>query len=264
MRTRKKKGAVKTVLENAVITNIYSVNLTDFKSTVTKRRIYRERCGLIFKTEGKTVYNFNGKTFRSGEGKCLFLPKNIEYEFSVLETGACYTVDFDIDVFPGTEPTEIEPAAMSDIIRHIIPLYRLWNAKVPAYHSRCMSELYRIIAYLTAESGEYRYKSKSDKISAAVAYMNEHFLDPSISNAVIAEAAGISEVYFRKIFTAVYGVSPQKHITDQRIKYAKELLKGDYTTVEDVALSSGYTSVFHFCKSFKAATGKTPTEYSRG
>ena len=73
----------------------------------------------------------------------------------------------------------------------------------------------------------------------------------------------MSTVYFRRTFTSVYGISPIKYLHNFRIEKAKAILKSDYDTIEQVALSVGYNSIYHFSKMFKLYTGKSPLEYAK-
>ena len=47
------------------------------------------------------------------------------------------------------------------------------------------------------------------------------------------------------------------------IEKAKQLLIARSCNVEDVAEQCGFSSVYHFCRTFKTRTGMTPTQYSR-
>ena len=71
----------------------------------------------------------------------------------------------------------------------------------------------------------------------------------------------MSTVYFRKTFMSVYGTSPIKYLNNLRINKAKAILMSDYDSIEQVALSVGYNSIYHFSKKFKLYTGRSPTEY---
>ena len=50
---------------------------------------------------------------------------------------------------------------------------------------------------------------------------------------------------------------------DLRIKVARQMLGGSYASVTEVAEQCGFSGVYHFCRAFRAATGMTPTEYTR-
>ncbi|MBQ2704787.1 MAG: helix-turn-helix transcriptional regulator, partial [Clostridia bacterium] len=41
------------------------------------------------------------------------------------------------------------------------------------------------------------------------------------------------------------------------------ILHSDYESVEQVAFSVGYNSIYHFSKMFKLYTGKSPSEYAK-
>ena len=72
---------------------------------------------------------------------------------------------------------------------------------------------------------------------------------------------GVSTVYFRKLFTQVYGVSPINYVKALRIKKAKEMLRSDYGSLSDVAQSLGYTSLYDFSRDFKKRVGTAPSRY---
>jgi AraC-like DNA-binding protein len=87
--------------------------------------------------------------------------------------------------------------------------------------------------------------------------------DESITVESLARHAGISEVYFRRLFKSVTGISPAKYITDQKIRRAKELLELDYLTLEDVSERCGFSSLSYFCRVFKENVGMTPGEFRK-
>ena len=71
----------------------------------------------------------------------------------------------------------------------------------------------------------------------------------------------MSEVYFRKIFKAEYGTSPQKFIIKLRMQKAVELIEtGDYS-LKEVALMSGYKDYKYFSAEFKRLFGVSPSEH---
>ena len=87
--------------------------------------------------------------------------------------------------------------------------------------------------------------------------------EEDISVSELARHAGMSEVYFRKLFKSVAGVSPAKFIVDQRVRRAKELLSLDYLTLDDVSERCGFSSLSYFCRVFKENTGMTPGEFKK-
>ena len=131
-------------------------------------------------------------------------------------------------------------------------------------YCEAMSFLYRIYGAVIFEANK-RYVSSAakDKINAAKNYIDTHLSDPLLSVAFLAENAGMSEVYFRKLFRSQTGVSPSQYIIASRLKNAKRLMEYPFLTLEECALSSGFQTVQYFCRVFKKEFGVTPRNYRR-
>ena len=112
-------------------------------------------------------------------------------------------------------------------------------------------------------SKEPIHPKKHQILYPAIKYISENYFDGNITNASLAEICGISTVYFRKTFESVYGISPIKYLHNFRIEKAKAILHSDYESIEQVARSVGYNSIYHFSKMFKQYTGKSPSEYAK-
>ena len=94
-------------------------------------------------------------------------------------------------------------------------------------------------------------------------YIEKNLSDPFLTVSEIAASVKISETYCRRMFTQNFGVSPKQYLIDMRIKLAKQLLLEDEKLISDIAESCGFGSVYHFSRTFKQATGMSPTEYRR-
>ena len=71
----------------------------------------------------------------------------------------------------------------------------------------------------------------------------------------------MSEVHFRNLFKAEYGVSPQKYIIDLRIQNAVLLISMGYFSLKEVAFMSGYNDYKYFSVEFKRKMGISPSKY---
>ena len=112
---------------------------------------------------------------------------------------------------------------------------------------------------------ESRYIPQVTKniLTPAINYIHMNYSDPNITNESLADLAGISCVYFRKLFTKAYGDSPIRYLRKIRIGKAKELLIGETSSVSDIAEMVGYPNVYAFSRVFKAETGLSPTIYTQ-
>jgi AraC-like DNA-binding protein len=103
-------------------------------------------------------------------------------------------------------------------------------------------------------------KSKAP-LSSIIHFIENNLSDNSISNTSLAQKAGISEVYLRKLFISNLGITPKQYILDLRLKKAKQLLTDTNHTVTTISEKCGFTSPYHFSRIFKEKTGVTPTQY---
>lgn len=79
----------------------------------------------------------------------------------------------------------------------------------------------------------------------------------------IAQSAGVSYSYFRKLFKNRYGINPQEYRMRSRITMAKHLLKGNILTVPEISDYLGFCDEFAFSKQFKKKTGFSPVQYRK-
>jgi AraC family transcriptional regulator len=77
----------------------------------------------------------------------------------------------------------------------------------------------------------------------------------------IAREVGHHYHYLSSLFSSIENITIERTIILQRIEYAKELLKYDESTLGEIALRLGYSSVHHLSNQFKDVTGMTPTEF---
>lgn len=252
-------------LSDLVIRNIHALNKVNIKISERKNRYNRERWAIAIKTNGKSMYESNGKKYFSDINHMILLPKGISYTFQCIEFGECFMIEFEAEL--NASNCEITCYKINNILEIITIFNRiehLWTFKKPAYKIKCMAGLYEILAKLYEfDSVDYQLSSKFDLIKPAVNYLEEHYNDTSLTNEKLSALLGISTVYFRKIFTSIYNVSPMKYIQMIRIEKAKDMLVGDFSSITKIAENTGFSSIYHFSKSFKNLTGYTPSEFAR-
>ncbi|MBR2822330.1 MAG: helix-turn-helix transcriptional regulator [Clostridia bacterium] len=102
-----------------------------------------------------------------------------------------------------------------------------------------------------------------DEMDQVVRYMEEHFSDPEISMAAIAESFGISTTRLSLSFKEKTGMTPLEYLTLLRSQRAKELLEDTDLTIRDISVQVGYYDSGSFTRRFKQITGETPLQYRR-
>ncbi len=92
-------------------------------------------------------------------------------------------------------------------------------------------------------------------------YLMEHYQEPALSVASLAEHFNLTVSYMGSVFKKVNHTSILQFLTTLRMTEAKNLLKTRQYKVAEVADMVGYTDVFYFSKRFKAFCGYSPKEY---
>jgi AraC family transcriptional regulator len=83
-------------------------------------------------------------------------------------------------------------------------------------------------------------------------------LSNELSNAELAERAGVSESHFRRIFQEAMGMTPHRYVLRLRLERVHELLTRTSFSIARVAAQCGFNSQSHMTSCFSAAYGITP------
>lgn len=227
----------------------------------------RHSDAFCFIVEGSCRYTFpnEGYSIVAQKNDILYLGHHAVYRMDILtpQYSSIYC-DFEFDTpVPGKSAVypQKNPAATEQLFRKLLTAFSHPSA---ASFARCMSLLYEIHQLLlNAENADYAGKGTKDKLARAKKYMDEHYTDSALSIRTVAEEAGMSEEYLRRLFKAHFQSMPSKYITALRLNRAIDLMQYPFLTLEDCALQSGFSSLQYFCHVFKAATGITPTKYRK-
>ena len=92
-------------------------------------------------------------------------------------------------------------------------------------------------------------------------YIKNNLTADDLSQAAMAEKAGISKDYFSRIFKNVTGMNYNKWLNLIRLEKATELLSQNGLTLTEVAMLSGFQSIPSFNRVFHDEKGMAPSEY---
>lgn len=215
----------------------------------------------IIRVRGSILYDFCGKSILANEGDVMFIPKGSSYSYKVVTGDAMYTsVNFQADIVnPHPAAYSLENFYEAEYIG--TNFSDLWNFGTPAEKYKCVSLFYNLLAYLSAaENAGYAEKRKFKIIAPAVSYLKEHIYDCTLKTDTLHRLCGISGTYFREIFVASYGMTPQDYIISKRLSHARSILdSGDFNSIREVAESVGYSDPLYFSKVFKKIYGVSPS-----
>ena len=95
-----------------------------------------------------------------------------------------------------------------------------------------------------------------------LAYIQEHDTE-ELSLTSLAEMYNISSSRLSTLIKKELGLSFSEYITARRMQKAKELLKDDSRSIEEIANAVGYHDYFYFTKVFKKTQGISPSKYRK-
>ncbi|MEZ5427948.1 MAG: AraC family transcriptional regulator [Pyrinomonadaceae bacterium] len=84
-------------------------------------------------------------------------------------------------------------------------------------------------------------------------------LSADLSLTELAEAAGLSEYYFLRLFKKSTNLTPHQYVLNQRIEKAKELLRKTDLTITEISYILGFSTPAHFTYQFRRRTGVPPS-----
>lgn len=93
-------------------------------------------------------------------------------------------------------------------------------------------------------------------------FIETHYRQP-VHLPEVAAAVNLSPIYFHKLFKAFNGKTPHRYLLDVRLAAAKKLLLSAEYSVEEIALSCGFSSPSYFNACFKRETGVTPLQFRK-
>ena len=108
---------------------------------------------------------------------------------------------------------------------------------------------------------ELKKGDKSKYVLEAMAYIGEHYHEPNIGVAAIAQHLGISEGHLSHSFKKETDYTLLNYLTRYRIHRAMELLRDCRLKVYEVAEQVGYRDIAYFSATFKKLVGMSPSEY---
>ncbi len=93
-------------------------------------------------------------------------------------------------------------------------------------------------------------------------YIDNHFTE-ELSLSDIAANTGFSKFHFSRLFKQYTNYNFTDYLCFRRIKAAEELLETPGTSITDVAILSGFSSISTFNRLFKQQKGCTPSQYRK-
>jgi AraC-like DNA-binding protein len=220
----------------------------------------------IYALRGKCLFTLrDGSCFSVGPEDLIYLSVGMDYSMDIQTDFFDYLIcNFDADCEEVCRCFSLPIKTTQEVERVFRRLNRSFSVSDDARELLCLADINRLYALIVQNSAvAYVPGSTRAKIEEARVYIQTHLTDVNLRVADLAEQAGVSDAYFRKLFWDCYGLSPLRFLVNERISCAKKLLELENLPLADVAAQTGFASLPYFCKVFKSQTGMTPAKYRK-
>ena len=141
-----------------------------------------------------------------------------------------------------------------------------WSCRGRSYFMEiiiALERMYGLIGYgVTHQKSDNTPIIKNAKLREAVLYIESRF-DESITQPDIAKAAGMNHTTLTALMKEELGLTAIEYLMKYRITVAKKQLEFTSVPIKDIANMTGFKTVQHFSRVFKAQTGETPVEFRK-
>ena len=244
------------LLDSLTVSSVYSASAahqpTGAEFSMTKRALF----GLSFSLGGRITYTQNGKDFVCDTDHAIIHPHGSTYTFKCDKGGDFPLINFHTSEHFTDEFIVLPISNKEELIKRYEALK---EAMMRGSRPKVMSIFYDILALLSENS----IPPESSVLAPAMKYLHAKLTTENVTNAHLAQISHVSESYFRRLFRQSFGTSPRQYIINARLQLAKQLLGECRHTVGEIAEACGFSSVYHFCRTFKDSVGETPLAYAK-
>lgn len=142
------------------------------------------------------------------------------------------------------------------------------SAKKQTYYKRAIRQYVHLLIFelirqdskITDYADPSPRKSSSMQIAAAMEYINRQYAR-QLKVKDLADACGMSETHFRRVFEEYVNMSPMDYLNLVRIQRACELMKKNNDSMDVVAVKCGFTTTSTFNRNFKKYLETSPYQW---
>ena len=99
-------------------------------------------------------------------------------------------------------------------------------------------------------------------LEPALLYVSRHYAEEILVEQM-ARSCMMSESHFRRMFTAMVGVSPLEYINRYRIHRSLNLLHSTSESIQNIAARTGFPSITTFNRNFQRCVGQNPSVWRK-
>jgi AraC-like DNA-binding protein len=220
--------------------------------------------------QGEITVEYNDVRVKSGPGKMLYVPPNLDHSFSSTSQGSGERVIWLVDDKLWRKHTknkyEIMSVSGNSLVKELI-FFLLIHQKIEGVKYFISALVESLGESLNAGllnqnsifSDHIDGKITDDRVKKSMQLMNDLLAEVPLTK--VAEESGLSLRNFNRLFLQQVGMTPKNYLMLRRVEKAKTLLKETRMTVTDISFEIGYNSLSKFIEIFKRFEGVLPSDF---
>ena len=231
---------------------------------------------LFVVTKGILYLEYNNRQYRIGEGEMLLLPpvappNNLRRGFQSSDC-SFYWMHFDHDSFEQADETIIIPeyGRLIHPDKIMILMKQLQDMSRNNAHITTLNYMTSLILCSVGEDFQRQSQHDTDNITHLssgsqvyediIEYIN-HNIHNKLTVKDIAAHFNYNEKYISHMFAAKAHITLKEYITKRKAETASFFLTDTNLSIKEIADKLGYSDSHNFTRSYKSATGFTPSAY---
>lgn len=248
---------------------------------------YHPSFEIYYLVEGERIYFVKDQSYIVNKGDFVFIPPNIihktlsssnyAHERILISFDASYIdkmtkglTEFTwLSLFTETTPVIKLPLAkkamFQELMFRILAVSQEKHSDSVTYVKLLILELLLLLQRFkenNKDDNDIRQSPAQQKVFEIVRYINETYME-DLSLKSISDRFYISPYYLSHIFKSCTGFTFCDYLIQLRVLEAKKLLTQTGLSMTDIAQSVGFDSSTHFGRTFKKASGVTPSDYRK-
>ncbi len=239
------------------IKNIEAYKIANETATIDYTVTPRKSNLLHFIIDGEREYEINGEKFMVRSNTLIFIPNNTKYKTRAFEGNVGTGICFDGNIFEDEKDLTIyckdklsQNAKIKNLFSQVLFLFNT----IPRDLLSIKKAIIEIFSFLSDSEITEEYSLIKD----AVSFINENY-KKNLPVKTYAEQCNLSESYFRKKFSDLFGKSPVEYRNELRFAEAKRLYGQNYSS-EEIAEILGFCDSRYMLRLYKKLTGKSLKE----
>lgn len=107
-----------------------------------------------------------------------------------------------------------------------------------------------------------KYGHHQAELDESIRYLHNHF-QSNLSVEQLADLCHLSKFYYIKVFKAYTGLPPYDYLLRYRLQQAQKMLMDSEASIEEIALSTGFSDSKNFITCFKNRLCTTPLQFRK-